>query len=469
MSNARLQSRLSTQRPSDLGSLGVPPSVLDALRQPGRPLTPAERRSARPELGHRLDAVRVLNGETAARSADEIGADAYTFGNRIAFGRGQDQPGSPRTRELLAHELTHVAQQPATPARPEGIAGHEAPAEREVRLGGGANVTAAPSLVYRQEKGAPGGAHVAKQAPAQAEETPAPQKAAPEKEADEPAPVEHKPDDAPKPADLKTRVRDWLDREHFSMPLVLDSHEKPPEQWHAYYSEDRKTLAAITDDTFPVLSQTTPEIKRGDVWQHVYQYYQEKEAAIDAHSWQWVIQGLYTPSYTIASSAPITGTRWQNPLQGTVGATYAAHKAGYGGLEHQFAVTGSFFNLGSGHRDWFQNALAQYQLSAVTPIGQDFKIGDTWSTVQASIYAQIAAGVGATWDSPTSGERTAHLQLVLQPGLGGQLTVSIGLFQLYIGGTAVYTYLGKTNLKDSKPSSTFGIQPGAGFGFTGSF
>jgi hypothetical protein len=264
-------------------------------------------------------------------------------------------------------------------------------------------------------------------------------------------------------------VREWLDRQGFGVPLVLDSGANPPEEWHAIYSDQRWTLAKITDDTFDVLAQTRRvygklEIKRGDVWQQIYQYYQEKEREIPAESWQIVIQSMYTPTYSLASTAPHSGSRWQNPLQLTLGGTLAEHPQGIGGLEHQFAVSGSFLNLGSGNVDWFQNALAQYQLSLVSPIGRDFQIGGDWASAQRSIYAQLGAGVGANWATAPGSERKAYVGFLLQPGIGGQLAVSIGWLQLIVNGTVVFSAFSPTAQTGSRWTGTLGAQGGLGFG-----
>ena len=57
--------------------------------------------------------VRVHGGELAARSAESLGAAAYALGNHIVMGSAI--PASERPR-ILAHELAHVAQQPARAA-----------------------------------------------------------------------------------------------------------------------------------------------------------------------------------------------------------------------------------------------------------------------------------------------------------------------------------------------------------------
>ena len=62
-------------------------------------------------LGHDLGGVRVHSGPEAAASAQALGAEAYTAGNRVVFGAGQFDPASSRGARLLAHELAHVVQQ----------------------------------------------------------------------------------------------------------------------------------------------------------------------------------------------------------------------------------------------------------------------------------------------------------------------------------------------------------------------
>jgi hypothetical protein len=53
----------------------------------------------------------------AAHSSQAIDALAYTVGNHIVFDEGQYSPNSTSGRRLLAHELTHVTQNPAPIAR----------------------------------------------------------------------------------------------------------------------------------------------------------------------------------------------------------------------------------------------------------------------------------------------------------------------------------------------------------------
>ncbi len=64
-----------------------------------------------PRFGRDFSAVRVHSGAAAERSAREMDAHAYTVGGHIVFGPGRLAPGTEEGRRLLAHELTHVAQQ----------------------------------------------------------------------------------------------------------------------------------------------------------------------------------------------------------------------------------------------------------------------------------------------------------------------------------------------------------------------
>jgi len=55
--------------------------------------------------------VRVHTDPSAAASATALGATAYTLGQSIVFGPGRYSPETVAGRRLVAHELTHVAQQ----------------------------------------------------------------------------------------------------------------------------------------------------------------------------------------------------------------------------------------------------------------------------------------------------------------------------------------------------------------------
>ena len=86
-------------------------SIERTLRAPGRPLDEGVRSSFERAWGHDFRGVRVHADDDAARSADAVGARAYTVGSDVVFARGRYDPADPRGRRLLAHELTHVRQQ----------------------------------------------------------------------------------------------------------------------------------------------------------------------------------------------------------------------------------------------------------------------------------------------------------------------------------------------------------------------
>jgi hypothetical protein len=89
--------------------------VREVVDSPGCPLDAATRSLMEPRFGYDLSRVRVHIDERAAESARAVSARAYTAGTHVVFGDGQYTPGSPGGQRLLAHELTHVAQQATGP------------------------------------------------------------------------------------------------------------------------------------------------------------------------------------------------------------------------------------------------------------------------------------------------------------------------------------------------------------------
>ncbi|MDG2527884.1 eCIS core domain-containing protein [Caulobacter endophyticus] len=73
-------------------------------------LPPALQRSYERRLGVDLDGVRLHRGAAAAEAAQGAGADALAVGDDIMLGAGKGRPDSAEGRELLLHELAHVAQ-----------------------------------------------------------------------------------------------------------------------------------------------------------------------------------------------------------------------------------------------------------------------------------------------------------------------------------------------------------------------
>jgi len=78
----------------------------------------ALRKAAEPLLGFDFSSVRLRGATSAEQSAAPVDTLASTRGNTISFFPGSYQPHLPLGQALIAHELTHVAQQRAAPALP---------------------------------------------------------------------------------------------------------------------------------------------------------------------------------------------------------------------------------------------------------------------------------------------------------------------------------------------------------------
>ena len=72
----------------------------------------------RPAAAFHVAGARTHADDESASAAHAIGAHAFTIGDDIYFGRGEYQPSTASGRALLAHEMTHVAQQRAGEATP---------------------------------------------------------------------------------------------------------------------------------------------------------------------------------------------------------------------------------------------------------------------------------------------------------------------------------------------------------------
>ena len=82
----------------------------------GQPLPTSTRKFFEPRLGFDFSRVRIHSDAQAANLAQPLHARAFTLGQDIWFGAGQYAPTTVAGNRLLAHELTHVAQQQATPS-----------------------------------------------------------------------------------------------------------------------------------------------------------------------------------------------------------------------------------------------------------------------------------------------------------------------------------------------------------------
>lgn len=103
----------------------APPIVHEVLQSAGQPLDRATRNAmefgftnALPNPnGFDFSGVRIHTDSKAANSARAVNAKAYTVGSQIVFGGGYYSPHSISGRQLIAHELAHVAQQGSAAVR----------------------------------------------------------------------------------------------------------------------------------------------------------------------------------------------------------------------------------------------------------------------------------------------------------------------------------------------------------------
>ncbi len=75
----------------------------------GQPLPDSLRDSAERELRHSFDGVRLHLGSEANQMAGAVSARAFTHGDDVVFRAGEFRPETPAGRQLLWHELGHVA------------------------------------------------------------------------------------------------------------------------------------------------------------------------------------------------------------------------------------------------------------------------------------------------------------------------------------------------------------------------
>lgn len=113
-------------------------------------------------VGHDFGAVRVHADATAAASANQVGAAAYTVGRHVVFGAGRYHPETADGARLLAHELAHTLQQAHVDA-PGGALAIGRPDDRlEVEARGAADavtagsppgpLSAGPGVIARQSR-----------------------------------------------------------------------------------------------------------------------------------------------------------------------------------------------------------------------------------------------------------------------------------------------------------------------------
>ena len=88
-------------------------SVHHVTGSAGQPLDSVARKRFEAQFGFDFSQVRIHADAQANKSADDMGANAYTVGEHLTFAKGQYAPETAAGQRLLAHELVHVVQQGA--------------------------------------------------------------------------------------------------------------------------------------------------------------------------------------------------------------------------------------------------------------------------------------------------------------------------------------------------------------------
>lgn len=93
-------------------SCDLPPVVHTALSNgEGQPMDATTRAYMEPRFGHDFSQVRIHTQSPTAEAAQALQARAFTVGQDVVLGANENNPGSSRYRQLLAHELVHTIQQ----------------------------------------------------------------------------------------------------------------------------------------------------------------------------------------------------------------------------------------------------------------------------------------------------------------------------------------------------------------------
>jgi len=84
-----------------------------------------------PKFNYSFNNVKIHTGSTAAKSAENLNAEAYSYNDHIVFNEGNYKPGTKEGNKLIAHELSHVAQSKSNPSvvhRKMKLPSHDKPA-----------------------------------------------------------------------------------------------------------------------------------------------------------------------------------------------------------------------------------------------------------------------------------------------------------------------------------------------------
>ncbi len=106
--------RTNIRRVSESGGVsGSSGEGIDLDYNGGAPLAPSTRQFMEPRFGVNFSDVRLHNDADAHQAASQIQARAFTHGSHVWLGKGESED----SRNLMAHELTHVIQQMGYTAR----------------------------------------------------------------------------------------------------------------------------------------------------------------------------------------------------------------------------------------------------------------------------------------------------------------------------------------------------------------
>ncbi|MEN3362025.1 MAG: hypothetical protein V7637_6007 [Mycobacteriales bacterium] len=158
--------RSAASAPPDPDAHGAGPldprvgTAIEAERGGGAPLPDGLRAEMEHHLGVDLGPVRLHTGSRADTLSRSVQAEAFTTGPDVFFAAGRYAPATSTGRELLAHELTHVAQQATGSAPTDDRVTHPDDASEHAARGVARDIAAAPPPA------APGPATPAPTAPA---------------------------------------------------------------------------------------------------------------------------------------------------------------------------------------------------------------------------------------------------------------------------------------------------------------
>lgn len=148
--------------------------AIDEQRGRGSALDTDARATLESTMGEDFSDVRVHNDSEAHELSKAVRAEAFTTGSDVFFQSGKYDPGSSEGQKLLAHELTHVAQQRGAAPAAEMTVSDPGDASEVEASSVADKVTAAPAPVSRQaEEEEVATSRIDREGPAEEEEAPA--------------------------------------------------------------------------------------------------------------------------------------------------------------------------------------------------------------------------------------------------------------------------------------------------------